>query len=297
MPTLDVTTTGAAGGPTTPDWDRLDALERRVRQLQSELTRCYAELDADAGRRRPPPRSTVSRFQHQDAVAAAHPPLTNVALNPREAQALESVFLLTNVMEARDPYTAGHSRRVAYLARLIGEALRWPSEQVEMLEWAGLLHDVGKIGIPESILQKNDRLTPTEWAHIQRHPRLSHDLLKPVAGLKPVLDGVLHHHENLDGTGYPDRLKGEAIPPAARILRVADTFDALTSSRPYRARLTVEQALAHLRKATGKAIDPIIAEVFEQALQDKIAAGDANWRALFPHLQFALLAPEVAQHA
>ncbi|MBI3758752.1 MAG: HD domain-containing protein, partial [Deltaproteobacteria bacterium] len=177
-------------------------LAEKVQRLQNELTRCYVELERDAaGTPRRAAGAPRGRFQVGDAAGA--PPVDTWACNG-DAQALETVCLLANVMEARDPYVAGHSRRVAYLARLVGEALQWPREQVDMLEWAGLLHDVGKIGTPERILQKPERLDEAELREVRRHPRLSFDLLKPVTGLGPVLKSVLHHHENHDGSGYPD---------------------------------------------------------------------------------------------
>src|SRR5262249_19517059 len=152
-----------------------------------------------------------------------------------ERSALETVCALATVIEARDPYTSGHSERVAWLARMTGELLGLSAADVQELEWAGRLHDVGKIGIAERSLNKIEKLTDIELEQIKQHPRLSYEMLRPVSSLgASLLEAVLHHHEDYDGGGYPDGMAGEAIPLGARILRVVDVFDALTSTRPYR---------------------------------------------------------------
>lgn len=285
-PTTMVTEAATQRRPGVGAWRRLQDLSHKIRRLQNELSRCYAELETgvSSAAKAGPPRRSRFKASAQSLPGVDHPPVETLTKSPRDAQALETVCLLANVMEARDPYVAGHSRRVAFLARITGEALDWPAEQVGMLEWAGLLHDVGKIGISERILQKPDQLSEAERREVQRHPRLSHDLLKTVAGLAPVLSSVLHHHENLDGSGYPDGLRGAEIPPAARILRVADTFDALTSTRPYRDRLSVEAALDYLRSAAGAATDPIVTDVFVDTIRSRINERDPEFRDLFRHL-------------
>ena len=176
--------------------------------------------------------------------------------------AVETVGALANAIDAKDNYTSGHSERVGWLAKMTGRALGVPEAELQQLEWAGLLHDVGKIGIPERILNKPGKLTEAEFEEMKKHPRMSHDVLLPVASLEPILDGVLHHHENHDGSGYPDGLAGENISLAARVLHVVDIFDALTSTRSYRESFTVEKALAILSEDSGRVTDPHVTEVF-----------------------------------
>jgi HD-GYP domain-containing protein (c-di-GMP phosphodiesterase class II) len=191
----------------------------------------------------------------------------NVLMVQRLQQAsLETVGALANAIEARDKYTHGHSQRVGALAVLTGQALDLPAGELQTLEWSGLLHDVGKIGIPEHILNKPGDLTADEFEQVKQHPRLGYNVLRPVSGLKPVLDAVLYHHENYDGSGYPLGLSAEDIPVAARILHVVDIFDALTSSRAYRQRLGVDEALELLEAEKRRITDPVITAAFINAL-------------------------------
>jgi HD-GYP domain-containing protein (c-di-GMP phosphodiesterase class II) len=174
----------------------------------------------------------------------------------------EAVRALVNAIDQKDNYTYGHSERVGFLAKVTGQALGMPTKQLQELEWAGLLHDVGKIGIPEHVLNKPGRLTEEEFALIKEHPGRSYEVLKPVASLEPVLDAVLHHHENPDGTGYPKGLKGEDIPLMARIIHVVDVFDALTSTRSYRGAYDTERAIDIMKKDAGTKLDAQIVECF-----------------------------------
>lgn len=185
---------------------------------------------------------------------------------------LETVGALANAIEARDQYTGGHSERVGRLAVLTGKALELAPDELQLLEWSGLLHDVGKIGIPEHILNKPGALTPDEFELIKRHPRLGYDVLRPISNLEPVLEAVLYHHENWDGSGYPRGLRGEQIPRAARILHVVDIFDALTSTRSYRRRLEFESALKMLAEGAGRETDPHINSVFIKTMRSNAHA-------------------------
>ncbi len=151
------------------------------------------------------------------------------------------VRALSSAIDAKDPYTCGHSERVARIARRIGQALELSDDECNRIYLSGLLHDVGKIGIRDAVLLKPGRLEPDEWAHIQEHPRIGYEILSGVRQLRAVLAGVRSHHENFDGTGYPDRLGGEQIPLMARILAVADSYDAMSSDRPYRKGLDEQQ--------------------------------------------------------
>lgn len=189
--------------------------------------------------------------------------LTNILMvRSLQQTAIETVRALVNTIDAKDNYTSGHSQRVGWLARMTGEALGQSRGQVQMLEWAGLLHDVGKIGVPEHILNKPGRLTPAEYEEMKKHPRLGYDVLKPVSRFEPVLDAVLYHHENHDGSGYPEGLAGDQIPLAARIIHVVDIFDALTSSRSYRRGFGIERAFDILREGRGTVTDPAVTDAF-----------------------------------
>ena len=196
----------------------------------------------------------------------------------------ETVGALANAIEARDKYTGGHSERVGYLAALTGQALGLPGGEIQMLEWAGWLHDVGKIGIPENILNKPGGLTQVEFDHIKQHPILGYEVLQPVSSLKPVLEAVLYHHENWDGTGYPEGLAGEHTPLPARILHVVDIFDALTSTRSYRRQLDVERALNILEKNSGSITDPTVTSAFIEAFRAYQHDNPEGCAAQFSHL-------------
>ncbi len=173
----------------------------------------------------------------------------------------ELLQLMVMAIEARDPYTSGHSRRVARNARLIAKAIGLPDRQVERVAVAALLHDVGKIHeVFAPILSKPGRLTAEENAIMQTHPIKSEELVRTVSQLSDVVAPIRHHHENWDGTGYPDGLVGEAIPVASRIIMFADTIDAMTTDRPYRAALTEAQVRSEFVKLRGRQFDPHICD-------------------------------------
>jgi HD-GYP domain-containing protein (c-di-GMP phosphodiesterase class II) len=169
--------------------------------------------------------------------------------------AIESIRALVNAIDKKDHYTCGHSERVAFLAKLTGKQMGLSPMDLELLEWAGNLHDVGKIGVAESIVNKPGRLTDEEFAEIKKHPEMGYEILKPVASFKPILEATLYHHENPDGTGYPHGLKGDDIPIAARIMRAADVFDALYSNRAYRKAFPLEKVYEIIRNDAGTKID------------------------------------------
>ena len=171
---------------------------------------------------------------------------------------------LLAALESKDRYLNGHSARVCNMAVKLGELSGLDRGQLRALSHAALLHDVGKIGIHEDILNKHGPLTEEEFEIIQQHPQMSADILAPVPFLQPSLKGVLHHHERWDGNGYPHGLAGEQIPLMARIIAVVDAFDAMTGDRSYRGALTADQALRRIRTGSGHQFDPRIASLFDQ---------------------------------
>jgi len=177
---------------------------------------------------------------------------------------LDLVRALASSVDAKDPYTCGHSVRVALASRELAAELGLDEQQVELAYMAGLLHDIGKIGTPEGILSKDGNLGPTERRVIAQHPVVGGRILRGIKPLEAVRQAVLHHHERFDGAGYPDGLAGEAIPLLARIVGLADAFDAMTSDRPYRPRLPLDVVMAEIRRHSGTQFDPRIVEAFER---------------------------------
>jgi putative nucleotidyltransferase with HDIG domain len=167
-------------------------------------------------------------------------------------------------IEAKDPYTEGHSVRVAAYSEAMGKRLGLPSAKLDVIHRSCLLHDIGKIAVDEGILHKEERLDTREKEKMDLHPLIGESILRPIELLRPLLPGVRSHHEHFDGTGYPDGLRGEAIPIEARIMAVADAFDAMTSNRPYRRALSEQEALDELRRNAGTHFDPRIVAAFEE---------------------------------
>ncbi len=205
---------------------------------------------------------------HYGVVWATSIALTLVATHHLYAQnqqlasnAHEFLALMVKAIEARDPYTSGHSRRVSQMAMTIARAIKLSEREVQRIGTAGLLHDVGKIHEKYApILRKPDKLTTGEWATMKEHPADGVALVATVSQLRDLLPSVRHHHENWDGSGYPDNLKGEAIPLWARVIMFADTIDAMTSDRPYRRALTEVEVRSEVIRCRGKQFDPEIAD-------------------------------------
>ena len=186
---------------------------------------------------------------------------------------LDMVQTLRYTVEAKDTYTRGHSDRVSEYSVLIGEKLGLPEDQIKTLRIGGLFHDIGKIGIPDSILLKPGKLTDDEYSEIKNHPSIGAHILSSAAIFKDMIPIVKHHHEKYDGNGYPSRLKGEEIPYLARIAAVADTFDAMTSRRSYRDAVDLQKVKDEIKRCEGTQFDPQIAEAFLDILEhdfDKI---------------------------
>ena len=167
---------------------------------------------------------------------------------------------LVNALEAKDPYMRGHSARVADLAATIAHQLELPDEQVEHVRVGGRLHDIGKIGTRESVLNKQGALTPDEFEHVRQHVVIGSQILAPLSHLGDINPAVRGHHERWDGTGYPDGLRGEAIPTAARIIAAAEVYDALSTSRAYQEKMSPEQAIARMADLAGTVLDPKVYE-------------------------------------
>jgi diguanylate cyclase (GGDEF)-like protein len=172
---------------------------------------------------------------------------------------------LARAVDSRDVYTGSHSERVAAIAGAIAEKLELPAAEVELTRLAGSLHDLGKLAIPEEILQKPGELTSAEWLVVQRHPQIAHRMLESL-GVEPVADWVLHHHERWDGTGYPDGLAGEEIPLGSRIVYLAEVYDAMTFGRLYRSPRTRDQALEEIDRCAGMQFDPQVVRAFFSAV-------------------------------
>ncbi|MDH5364908.1 MAG: diguanylate cyclase, partial [Dehalococcoidia bacterium] len=203
-------------------------------------------------------------------------PLTEAGANAREG-GLSAVYALVSAVDAKDHYTYGHSRKVNTYAVALAEAIGLSPDEVSRVSTTALLHDIGKIGIPDKILSKKGKLTTEEWEAIKSHPKLGANIIGNVPSLVSCLPGILYHHERWDGTGYPEGLKGETIPLDARILAIADAFAAMTSARPYRDALCDEKVIKQLRQGAGKQFDPQLVEVFislvEAGFPEKVKAG------------------------
>jgi len=186
---------------------------------------------------------------------------------------------LSGSIDAKDPYTRGHSDRVARLSYELAVAVRLSEEEAETIRISGQLHDVGKIGVPESILLKPGKLTDAEFELLKRHPVIGYEILHDIRLLKPMLPGVLHHHERWDGNGYPERIAGTDIPLMARILGLADSFDAMSSDRAYRAARSRGEVLAEIERCSGSQFDPDLARVFlelDLCFFDEMLAADSE---------------------
>ena len=180
---------------------------------------------------------------------------------------LSAVYALAAAVDAKDHYTYGHSRKVNIYAVVLAEAMGLPSDEVSRISTSALLHDIGKIGVPDSILNKKGELDPEEWEAIKSHPRLGANIVGNVHDLAPCVGNILYHHEKWDGSGYPEGLRGKAIPLGARILAVADAFAAMASVRPYREALADEQALERLKHGAGIQFDPELVQLFIEEVE------------------------------
>ena len=196
--------------------------------------------------------------KQREAALKAHAEM-NGQLNQTYNETLRS---LVKALDTRDSETGGHSERVTLIALSIAQQLNLDEKQIQQIHWGALLHDVGKIGIPDNILRKPGKLTDEEWEIMRSHPQTGYEMLKGIPFLAPALDVVLHHHERYDGAGYPSGLTGLAIPLSARIFAIADSFDAMTNDRPYRKAFTRDEAIAEINRCINKQFDPIVVNAF-----------------------------------
>jgi len=174
----------------------------------------------------------------------------------------EMVMALSSALDARDKYTAGHSRRVMEYAVGIAKYLELPEKEIGRLKIAALLHDIGKVGVPDAVLHKESKISEKEFAIIKKHPVIGANILETIGAFKDLVPIVYHHHERYDGTGYPNGIYGEQIPLLSRIISVADSFDAMTSTRPYRKALDIGAALLEIELNSGTQFDPSVTNAF-----------------------------------
>lgn len=189
-------------------------------------------------------------------------------IDERDVELVTSIKTLISVINAKDRYTYGHSERVVLYSRLLAQKLNLSKEEEDTLIYGAYMHDIGKINIAQDVLMKKMPLLPEEWNMLKQHPENGVEIIKPVKSLQNMIPIILHHHEKYNGTGYPGNLKGEEIPYLARVLTVVDSFDAMTSNRPYNKRKTYEEAIIELRNFSGIQFDPIIAEKFIEVIEE-----------------------------
>jgi diguanylate cyclase (GGDEF)-like protein len=203
---------------------------------------------------------------------------------------VSTVQLLAEAIEAKDPFLRGHSDEVSEYVSAVADEMGIEREHREQLVFGSLLHDVGKIGISERILLKPAKLTDEEFGVVKLHPRIGYRLIDQVEALRPIAPAILHHHERWDGGGYPDGLAGDDIPLEARIVAVADSFSAMTAERPYRKRMSLDQACAELERCAGTQFDPDVVRVFVDKVRNKRVLREEH------PLEAALRDPQIEEH-
>lgn len=221
-----------------------NALRRREKQLEEQQTQALLKEEVAA-------RTTELRRERAKL----------------ERLSIATLEALVNALEAKDAFSRGHSTRVADTAALVAAELGAGDEEVETIRAAGRIHDIGKIGIHEMVLNKEGPLTPEEYAHVQSHVIIGSQILAPLTHLGDVIPFVRHHHEQWDGHGYPDGLAGEAIPLGARILCAAEIYDALTTARPYQEKLIPEAAYARMQQLAGRVLDPAVINALGEVIR------------------------------
>lgn len=262
----------------------IDGVEtiRRIKEIQPEI---YAIIITGYASEETPVQALkvgvndyiFKPFEIDTFLHSVHRNLVNLRLT-REREALAKrlreqmmavIDTLATALEARDPYTHGHSFRVGEYSCWVAEDLGYDPLQLEILRHGGLLHDIGKIAVREEVLNKPGRLTEEEYEHIKIHPTVGYNILRAVPDLEAMLPIVLSHHERIDGNGYPQKMPGMDIPLDARITAIADTFDALTSDRPYRDGMPLEKAIAILESVRGSQLDAELVDIFVAKVRER----------------------------
>jgi HD-GYP domain-containing protein (c-di-GMP phosphodiesterase class II) len=215
-------------------------------------------------------------FNHMSRELASYDSENKRLIEALEQGYLDTIRSLASAIDAKDPYTRGHTQRVATLAVEIGRQMKLSPEELQALEYGGVLHDIGKIGMPDAILAKAAALTADERDMARTHPRIGSEIVAGVAFLAGAAPAIRNHHERWDGGGYPDGLAGEAIPLVARIVNAADTWDACTSTRPYQQAFTSEQALAIMAGLRGTQLDPAVHDALVAAIRRREASRPAS---------------------
>jgi putative nucleotidyltransferase with HDIG domain len=218
-------------------------------------------------------RELVARLSREQTKLQRREKLLDVVVSERTKELEESyqmlkaanrqaLFGLAETIEAKDPYTKGHCGRVAAFSLVLAQETGYPPEELEMLEFAAFLHDIGKIGVRDSVLLKPGPLDEEEWEHMRSHPAKGAEIASQIEILRPIMPAVRNHHERWDGKGYPDGMVGASIPMVARIVAIADAYDAMATDRPYKRGLPIEDCEALLRKNAGVMYDPDLVDVF-----------------------------------
>ncbi len=208
---------------------------------------------------------------------------------PKFVDLHDVIEILITTLDARDPYTYGHSWRVAEISVLIAKNMNISSHEIETIHLAAHLHDIGKIGVSDVILHKSGDLTREEFLLMQRHPVIGYNIVKRIRMFEHISEVILHHHERFDGLGYPEGLKGEDIPLGSRIIAVADGFDAITSDRPYRRKLSMKKAFSEINRHPGEQYDPLIVKRFNEILSSVPGTVSKVGRAKIVHYAHAIL--------
>ena len=229
-----------------PHYDQVQLLEVFARQTSSAISNCALH-------------NLIQVKNHQ----------LNDAYHQLQTSYMEMISTMRRIVDAKDTYTRGHSDRVSYYAAQLARRMGKGEEYCEQVRLAGLFHDVGKLSIPDEILLKPERLTDEEYQVIKSHPKNGVELLSVISHFRPALPAILNHHERIDGSGYPNGLRGEQIPEEARIVAVVDTFDAMTSDRQYRKALTVQRAMEELNRYKGTQLDAQVVDAFLDMIQNQ----------------------------
>jgi putative two-component system response regulator len=211
----------------------------------------------------------IKPFDRAELLARVRSLLVMKAYTDELEQAADALFMLARVIEGKDPFTQGHCDRVADYAVRLGQRVGCSEEELSALRIGGVLHDIGKVVIPESVLLKKGQLSDAEWQLVRQHPVVGEQLCAPLTSLRPVLPIIRHHHERFDGSGYPDGLKGAQIPLVARVFQIGDIFDALTTQRPYKAALNRSQAMEIMQEHVNQGwLDSSLLAQFRQVLNN-----------------------------